>query len=732
MNFEPPLSLPQTAALALIALGAALGIAARQARRNALLILRVGLVACLALLLFNPVARTASPAAKDKPAFFILLDASRSMNTPDGADSASRWQAAKRLALENRALLDSLAERYAVRFAAFDRRFRPAAPVSLQKIGVPDGDGTDIAGALEQALALAGGAAESNAPRGGILLVSDGRDNGSGSPIAAAKAARAAGLPVYTLGVGKAQQDQDISVTAQSPQTWAAPNQPVELTATLRDAGIPRADAQIDLRRDGRVVQSRTVTLQPGSRDLSFTVRESRPGAYRYVLACRPIRGETNSANNRASLFLNVLPGRAKILLLEGAPGWDSKFLAQTLRDDPTLALDTIYQLSENRRFALSADASRPDLRVPHTVAEFAAYDVVLVGRGFDGFFDAEAANALKAWIRERGGNLALLGGRAGETSDGLRELSPVVFGAEETANVRVRLTDAARDFPGFQFRGAEDAQTVVQRLPSLIAATRTQGEKALTVVLARAENAESANDADAPELALLAYQRYGQGKVLALSGDGLWRWAFPPQAQAQYGRAYADFWTQTLRWLISGSDFLPGQNLSLTTDRAAYSERDTVRLIGHIRGAKPARPPVITLALPDGKSAQVASAFSTGGAGDFAATFRPTQPGDYVATVAPVSPPEKSAPVRAAFSVSSGLQEDANRAADPELMRRIAAAGGGEALQEAELPALSEKLRAAELAARPQNGSRTLWDNGFLLALLLALWAAPLLAKRK
>src|SRR5262249_32971101 len=154
------------------------------------------------------------------------------------------------------------------------------------------------------------------------------------------------------------------------------------------------------------------------------------------------------------------------------------------------------------------------------------------------------ATEALKQWVSERGGDLVFLRGRADERTPALRDLEPITLGDEEVEAARVRLTEAGRTHPGFAFDTREDAATVVQKLPSLISATRVQGEKALAVVLARAQSADAA-DASAQEMALLAYQRYGQGKVMAVVGQGLWRWAFLPPDLAPYGRVYDEFWTQ-------------------------------------------------------------------------------------------------------------------------------------------------------------------------------------------
>ena len=71
--------------------------------------------------------------------------------------------------------------------------------------------------------------------------------------------------------------------------------------------------------------------------------------------------------------------------------------------------------------------------------------------------------------------------------------------------------------------------------------------------------------------MATVAYQRYGNGRVMVIAGQGLWQWAFLPDELSQYNEVYRTFWSQMVRWLVSGSDFLPGQEFSLKTDRLSY-----------------------------------------------------------------------------------------------------------------------------------------------------------------
>ncbi|HZT42360.1 MAG TPA: hypothetical protein VFA07_09220 [Chthonomonadaceae bacterium] len=741
--FEPPFLPLQTAALALLAVGAAVWLYVRwELRRRSghrsLVVLRGLVVALLALILLNPVVRAAAPVARVKAPFLILLDTSRSMTTPDAEQDASsgarltRWNAARQAVLRNTNLLEALSRRYDVRFYGFDDRAVARTPESLRQQAEPAGSHTDIGDAITQAVNGSRPVSSANAVHGGMLLVSDGRDNGTASPVEAAHVARSLGFPVYTLCLGQETKARDLQVVARRPQTFAAPGQTVDLAAEIRDTGIPHANVRVDLLREGRRVASQNLFVTPGRQEVRFPVVEKQKGFVRYGIACAPLPDETDTTNNRANIFLSVLDTRMRVLLLEGRPTWDAKFLARTLRSDPTVTLDSIYQLTDVKPFALRGSSDTPVLNVPHTVADFSHYDVLILGKGYESFFDAPSTVALKQWISDKGGNLVFLRGRPDENSAALADLEPVTYTNEEIDALRMRLTDAGRSHPGFTFDTGEDAQTVVEKLPSLISATRVQGEKALAVVLARAEGSEETDENDTQEMAMLAYQRYGQGKVLAVVGQGLWRWAFLPPDLTRYGQVYTEFWTQTLRWLISESDFLPGQRIALHTDRTSYSTTDTVRLLGYVRGSRPAALPPIHLTLPDGKTATFQPTAGDGKTADFTASYRPLRPGEYVASISLPGGTAKTLPALATFTVYSGQDEDTNRSADPALMRQIAAAGGGQTLHPQDVDSLPESLRAAEEATIQTKEPQTLWDRAWVLATLLGLLTLEWLFRRR
>ncbi len=730
LHFEPPFAPLHTA------LGAALAVAilirlyaSRSVRpgrwRWPLVLLRSAVVAALAVILLNPVLVGELSSAGRRQPFLIVLDASRSMSTRD-ATAGTRLAEALRSTAPGTPLATELSRKFDVRWFEFDDRARAAAPDALAARLQPTGGRTSLGNAIAQPIAALGADARGG---GHLLVVSDGRDTSESYPLDAARAAKAQGVIVHTLCVGKRSERRNIEVAAHKTQVFAAPDQTVQIGAEIRCTGLGRRTARVSLTEGGRQVSTQNVVLSPGRREVAFPVKQARNGLYRYAVEVAPEPDEQDPSDNRASVFLKVARTTSRVLLLEGRPSWDAKFLAGVLRDDPTVSLDVIYKLTDTKYFAvLGGSEKEGDAAVPRTLEQLGRYDVIVFGKGFEEFYDPEGVRALKQWVSDRGGNIVFLRGRADDRIAELRELEPVEWSMAEIDALRVKLTDEGRSHPGFAFGGSEDAQTVVKKLPPLVSATQVKGEKALAVVLARAENA--ANEADARPMATLAYHRYGQGKTVALVGQGMWQWAFLPPDLSGYEKAYGEFWTQTIRWLVSDSDFLPGQRLAIRADRQNYGPGELVTFLGYQRSPGTARPASIRLTLPDGTAREVATAPGDHKRADFVALFRPSQPGEYVAGLAGAG--DRGAQPSCVFTVHAGHEEDLNRSADPDLMRQIAAAGGGACFGPEDADSLVGRVHAAEAAARPKSEPCTAWDRPWVLALLLALIGAEWWIRRR
>ena len=473
--------------------------------------------------------------------------------------------------------------------------------------------------------------------------------------------------------------------------------------------------------------------VEGGRADVAFAAQEPHPGIYRYSIAVDPLPGEVTTTNNHGSVILKVAKTDSRVLVLEARPSWDAKFLVQALESDPTIKVDSIFKLSQDRFFALMAEdngveqSPTPHVKLPTTRADFSKYDVVILGKGFEDFYDAKAAKELEAYVVS-GGHLILARGKPYEGESTLAAMEPVGWSDAEVRDFRFKLTAEGSASPEFAFGGAKDPQTIIQSLPTLISATRVSSEKALTVVLARASGTSNANDPNR-EMAVLAYQNYGGGLVMSLIGEGLWQWALLPPQLGDYGHCYNDFWTQTVRWMISQSDFLPGQNLSLRTDHTAYSPGDVVNLMVYQR-AKGTPPAPVTITQPDGKEIQISLSPASGKQADYIGVYRPKVGGDYLASLPGGG--AHGTPSLAPFGVFEHSEEDMNTSADPGLMAQIATAGGGAALSLADLNGLPERLHHAETLFQQKSEPQSVWDRWPILATILGLLSIEWLLRRR
>src|SRR5439155_11839900 len=135
--------------------------------------------------------------------------------------------------------------------------------------------------------------------------------------------------------------------------------------------------------------------------------------------------GEATSANNRCSVSLQVQEAHARVLVLEGRPTWDAKFLIQALHSDPAIEVDAIFKLADKKFFAVKGTAEpgtvpSQSVKVPSTPAELAKYDVVIIGKGYEEFYDEKRTAVLKQFVADHAGNVIFLRGKAAERDTAL------------------------------------------------------------------------------------------------------------------------------------------------------------------------------------------------------------------------------------------------------------------------------------------------------------------------
>jgi hypothetical protein len=729
MTLSPPFMPHHGALLVVLAVGGGTwlcwrhGTAGAPSARLGLLALRAGLLVGIGIVLLNPVRPSRTTGAMHRPAFVVLLDASRSMRVPD-VGGHTRSDAARALVVGKQRLMEALSSRYDLRLFTFAGDPYPTTTGHAQRAMRPDGPSTDLGAALRGAVGAVG------SPERGIahvLLVSDGRDTTGSYAVDAARSAHERGYSVHTLCLGAASPQTDLALLVRQPVVVTSPGRRVWVSAQVRDAGVPRLEARIRVLCDGRPAGAQAVTVGPGISEARIPIEASRPGLYRYALRLPAVPGESDTANNNAEFLLQVLQTTARVLMIEGIPSWDTRFLADALRRDPGVTVDVYTRLTDARTYAVLGRAdSEEGGEMPRTSEELARYDVAILGRGLEAMLGPPEAEAVRRWVAESGGALVFLRGRAGTGLPALAQVAPLDWAPDDVADLRLRLTQEGSFYAGFVFDGEDSPGEAVGHFPALLSASRVTGEKALAVVLARAEGWDAAQPGR--EMALVAYHRYGQGVSMAIGGEGLWRWAFRPATADPSAQVYARFWHHTMRWLASAAGFLPGRDVSLRADRAVCVQGEPVLLSGGLRGRMLGSAPALVVDEPGGRQSRLIPGLARARPAEFTAAYRPTAPGTYIVRTAGPGPS-----AACGFDVRPAGSEEMNTSADPELMREISSAGGGMSVTPADVSDLPERLAALEAwRSRRQGEPATAWDRAIVLGLLLGLLVTEWLVRMR
>jgi uncharacterized membrane protein len=404
------------------------------------------------------------------------------------------------------------------------------------------------------------------------------------------------------------------------------------------------------------------------------------------------------------------------------------------LQGDPNIEVDSAFYLTNEKVFSVTEQTSKESLqkestsrttfRFPNKREDLNKYDCVILGRGLDDVLTPADEALLREFVSDRGGSIVMLRGRAGETLAALNDIAPVQWDDELLRDVKLELTGDGRVNPIFSFHQPQPSDVIVRSLPQLISVTRVRAEKSLAVVLAAAGAGTSTN-----RVAAIAYQRVGRGKVMSIGAVGLWHWAFMPDSQNENQDVYQQLWAQIVRWMVSDSDFLPGQDISFRTDRYVYQPGERVRFIVRSKTGSADFHPFIEVHPPAAPPVALKAARAPD-SDDHIAWLNGDAEGEYRAVLRDSSGKAAAEDVR--FTVYADFDEARLVAADPDLLANIARTTGGQMIKLDEMSRLPGLLKSAALAARQQEKPKDAWDNGNVFFCLISLFSIEWYFRRK
>lgn len=729
---NPPLPLPQLLTLLVIVIGLILFASWRSThglsrwRRGGLLALRAAFLCALGAILLNP-GRWVKPSDRVSRPWIILVDQSESMmrNLAQG----TRFDQARELA--------TLATQHAkdgglsVRVHPFDASLH-AAVETLPTTA--EGPASKIRSAVDAAFQETAAAGEAPAA---VLVLSDGRGTENTKTLEAlALRAQARQIPVHTVAIGADSPVPDLSVRAGRASIQVFAKQTVHVPVVVEAQGLGPLRPQLQLLdAHGKVLAERAVDVTDGGRVVTTFEVPAPEASARWSLAIAVQPNEARHGNNRGTVSIRVLNAKTRVFLAEGAPYWDSKFLAQLLRQQSHMEVHSVHRLSEQRYFRIDSGQADPTesatATFPESLDELSRYDLVLLGKNIDGFMTPARMEALRQYVRDHGGAVLFCRGKAATSElPGIETLEPVAWGNTLSTEFRFSPTaeGAAAGLFGETLPAPDDAMW--SALPPLKDGRALASIKPFTRILAAGTPVTTSSGGKFP---VLLVRRYGQGVTGLANGDGLWKWDFFPEAR-ELGNMYEEFWSQWLQWLASYSEFLPGHDFSLRLPALHGEAGQAVPITIAYRGK--GMPPTPKLLISNGSSAMdlvPAPLHDASGRPQWRATFTPPASGTWRVKLIDDRPNAVPTP-EADLVVPDAPAESDDLSPDPEFLAALSSATAGKALDAEQAKTFFASSMTADPPLTRENGAewQPSWTRPWLAILLAFLPASEWFFRRR
>jgi hypothetical protein len=726
--------------------------------------LRLMAVGLLVLLLVEPVARLAirTPA---KGRVIVGVDLSDSMD-------ASRRATVRRLLDTPRSPLMRLAEDHDLDFVAFAEATTPTTRSGLlERLPAPTvdfaGDATDWRPVLAES---ARPSTPDAPPTVAVVLVGDGRFHAAGKAGVDDPAGELArrGIPVFPILIGSEAAPPDLAVAGMTAPETAFLDDVAPVEARLVANGFAGRDVTVTLRANlpGKPPFTSTKTIRPATDHerpvVRFQVHATAAGTVPVTITVAPPPDAQNAEarldNNAAEQTIEVTKEPARVLLIDGEPRWEFRYLRNALARDPRVAVEAVvlHQPSDDHETEIQTyHHSIPETGGEGSDDPLSRFDAVILGDVAAADIPSGFWDRMESHVSQRGGALIVVPGprRWEELWSGanrppvLAALSP--FTGLKLATVDEASVDPARPalppglavvptpealaeqsaWPMFRLPDRQGPWADLPRQPWALTGRLKPGATALAVV-----------SGASPE-AVVASQRFGLGRVFWIGFDGTWRWRY------RVGDAvHHRFWGQTVRWASASAKLSAGDaRVRFGATRARVETGEPVQIRARITEAVtdlPAQPilaaRVVRLndpARPGGRGSEtlVPLRALAGLPRTFEADSPPLGSGRYAIRLE--APGIQEAPTaEASFQVvPRATGERVELAATRAHFEPLAKATGGRVVADSEADRLPDLLRPfARTTTVAKQRLVSLWDRPEVLLVFLAIVGAEWIARKR
>ncbi len=487
-----------------------------------------------------------------KPRFVVVVDASSSMTLSPDKEIPSRWDTMKESL--NMSWVDIVSEECEIDIWPFTTELGAKMSMDELRAASPEGSATMLRDSLKKTTSRYAGQNVA-----GFVLYTDGLDTREAYEDWSREAWP---FPIYTVRLepdGIWEKEPDVHVDAVNTPRRVTLGWDTDLKVAVSGQGTKGQRQIIELYKNGAKVEELPFQIPAagGAKEVVFRLKNPEIGVYTYKVVVPPLKGEKNTDDNSYEVTVLVIDSKNRLLYVEGHPRWESKYLTRALKSSKQvtplgfiMGADGKFMTFGNRG-SMTADMREDQL---------AFFKIIILGNlDAKELGETRAKNLVK--FVDDGGSLMCLGGLKGWGPDGflntgLKKVLPVksVDSVIAEGDFPVEITADGRSHSAFA--GDKEFWGIVPNILSVFPDAKLS-PGAQTLVACQTPSG--------PQPLIIA-QRYGQGKVVAVLTDSLWKWKLTEDSMEH--KPYERFVIQMLQWLTPEKEKMDVAPIEIFADR--------------------------------------------------------------------------------------------------------------------------------------------------------------------
>jgi len=441
-----------------------------------LFVLRTLAVFLIAFLLLSPLVMTRSRTT-EKPLIILAQDNSQSpVFCKDSANIRTRYSD------ELRQLSSSLSDDYDVKTFTFGEKVTEGTAYTY------DEKQTDFSLLFDEIQAR-----YANRNIGAVILASDGLYNKGSNPLYLTGTMK---YPFYTIALGDTNIQKDLIISRVNYNRISYLGNIFPLETVLKADKCAGQKVTLTITKGRETLFAKTIDINSARylETLQFQLEAKEVGMQHYRVSVSTLEGEISLINNTQDVFVEVLDGREKILLLAGAPHPDVAALKQSIETSK------IYQVDEFVADKFNKSIKEYNLAIVHQIP--------LKGKNYQALLNSLTENKIPVlYILGESSDMAAFNNL--KTGLGIRqaagkydEAAPTVANDFALFTVSEELKKVSADFPALSVPFGEYLKSSSANVLMYQKIGSVQTQKPLVMF----------NTASEPKTGIVA-------------GEGIWRW---------------------------------------------------------------------------------------------------------------------------------------------------------------------------------------------------------------